>query len=335
MIARTRPATTADIPAIASLLLKDAAVRETLNGGLWSVASDALARVHASLRTISEPIVGPVRHHWLVVEQSGEVFAVAHGVNMPPPPIVDLDGGTAGVILDDSHLAEDGELSALLLQAVEQVMRQAGALLFVGASPAGWTERTAVFAGAGYEKTTLYMAKTGLDANELRPIVRRATAGDIPAMVRLNARHRVQLMKLNSAFWNPHADAEARFAGWMTMSLVMPDRSMFVSGSADAIDGFIVAQPGSSLHLAPAHDAARTGLIDDFCALAFEPDDERAGDIEQDAGALLGAAEGAFHDRGIDTVLAICPAKMSIKEETLRSQGYVTANLWMVKTDRP
>ena len=269
-----------------------------------------------------------------MAERDGVVAAVAHGVNMPPPPIIDLHDGTAGVLLDDSHLPVDHTLSAALLAAVEQAMRDTGAVLFVAASPEGWRERTSFLTKSGYKTTTLYMAKTGLEADRQVGVTRRATPADIPGVVRLSARHRARLQEANPLFWHIHADADARFGAWMSFSLSMSDRSMFVSGVPEAIDGYIIAQPGSPLHLAPAHDATRTGLIDDFYAAAFEPANQGGG-LSSVAAGLLSAAEAALHDREIETVLAICPARMPIKEQALRSQGYVTANLWMVKADRP
>ena len=333
MTVKTRPAQPADVPAIAALLLEDASVRERLNRQLWAVAPDAAARVLTSLSTIANPVAGSTKHHWVVAERDGVVAAVAHGVNMPPPPIIDLHGGTAGVLLDDSHLPAHHALSAELLAAVEQAMRDAGAVLFVAASPEGWRERTSFLTKSGYETTTLYMTKTGLEADRVVNVARLATPADVSGVVRLSARHRARLQEANPLFWHIHADADARFGAWMSFSLSMSDRSMFVSGVSEAIDGYIIAQPGSPLHLAPAHDATRTGLIDDFYAAAFEP--ENQGGLSSVAAGLLSAAEAALHDREIDTVLAICPARMPIKEEALRSQGYVTANLWMVKADRP
>ena len=330
MTVKTRTAQSADVPAIAALLLEDAYVRERLNRHLWAVAPDAPQRVLASLGTIADPIVGPAKHHWLVAERDGVVAAVAHGVNMPPPPIIDLHSGTAGVLLDDSHLPADHAVSAALLAAAEEAMRNDGAVLFVAASPEGWRERTAFLAGTGYETTTLYMAKSGLEADRQVGVTRRATPADIPGVVRLSARHRARLQQANPLFWNIHADADARFGAWMGFSLSMTDRSMFVSGVPEAIDGYIVAQPGSPLHLAPAHDAARTGLIDDFYAAEFDPVNQGGGRSRVAAG-LLSAAEGALHDREIDTVLAICPARMPAKVTALQAGGYATANLWMVR----
>lgn len=330
MTMRIRPAEPRDIPAITALLLDDAKVRERLDPDLWAIAPDAPTRVSASLETIANPITGPIRHHWMVAERDGIVAAVLHGAILPAPPIIDLQGGTAGVLLDDSHFTDDRDLSGALLAATERALRDDGAVLFVAASPVHWTARTGFLEGAGYEPTTLYMAKAGFAPTHPADDARIATEADIDGIVRLSALHRTQLQKANPVFWNIHREADVRFAGWMKASLAFPDRSMFVSGPPERIDGFIIAQPGSPLHLPAAHDATKVGLIDDFHAIAFEPSVESTEDAGR-ASALLFAAEGAFHAKGIDVALAICPARMTAKASILREGGYRDANLWMVK----
>lgn len=327
---RIRPAEPQDIPALTALLLRDARKREGLDANLWAVAPDAPARIAASLQTLSAPWTGPIRHHWLVAERGGVVVATTHGANLPAPPIIDLRGGTAGVLLDDCHFTADREASGALLAATERALVEAGAVILVAASPAGWASRTAFLEAAGYEPTTLYLAKTGLGSDAPMEKVRKAADGDLDGIVRLSARHRAELQIANPIFWAIDADADAGFAAWMRVSLGLPDRSIFVFGPPDAIQGYIIAQPGSPLHLAPAHDAARIGLIDDFYATAFEPAARGARDRDG-PGALLGAAENDFRARGIETALAICPVRMTAKADALRGQGYEVANLWMVK----
>lgn len=328
-----RAAEPRDIPAIMALLLGDARIRQSLMPRLWSIAPDAASRVAASLATVSQPVTGPLRHHWMVAERDGAIVAVAHGVNLPAPPIIELRGGTAGILMDDSHFSDDRALSAALLAATEQALRDAGAMLFVAASPANWTARTNFLEESGYEPTTLYMAKAGLAAHDVTGAVRKADAADIAGIVRLSALHRARLQKANPVFWNIHAEADSRFAAWMRTSLDLPDRSMFVCGPAADITGFIIAQPGSPLHLPPAHDAASVGLIDDFYTMSFEPAGDGAG-TSGPSRHLIEAAEDAFHARGIDVALAICPVRMTAKVNALRDAGYETANLWLVKSNR-
>lgn len=321
---RIRPATPSDSAAIVPLLLRDADHRRRLNPALWAVPADARARVLAALRTIGDPVVGPVRHHWLVAEGDAGITGVAHAANLPAPPIYDLRGGTAGIVLDDTVLPADRSRASALIAAAERATEEAGAVLFVAACPADWDERRACFERAGYAATTLYMAKTGLGAHRQEPAVRIATDADLPTVVRLGNAFRAKLKQANPVFWNPRIDADLRFEAWMKTTLTLADRRLFVSDSAGTIDGFLVAQPGSPIHLPAAHDAARIGLIDDFVAAAYT----------DHAGALIDAAEADFHARGRTTALAICPAKMFDKAALLERFGYRTANLWMTKAGR-
>lgn len=325
-----RPAAPSDIHEILPLLLGDANKRQALDACLWAVAPDATERVAGSLRTIEDPITGPIRHLWMVAERAGRIAAVVHGANLPAPPIIDLEDGTAGVLLDDSHLGGDAGVAAALIARTEALLRERGAVLFVAASPAEWIERTGILQTAGYEPTTLYLAKTGLAGNGDASLVRSATAADIDGIVHLSALHRAGLKLANPIFWNIHKEADSRFRQWMITSLSLPDRAMFVSGPENAVNGFIIAQPGSPLHIPAAHDVARVGLIDDFYAAAFEthvtPSDGPS------ICALLVAAEAVLKAKGYNSAMAICPVKMTEKARLLEDQGFRGGNLWMVKT---
>jgi hypothetical protein len=334
MTLHVRAADPRDADAITALLLKDADYRQSLNSDLWAVARDAEQRVRASLGTIREPVTGPFTHHWIVAEEGGELRGVVHGLNVPPPPLFDLHGGNAGILLDDCYFPSDERVSAALVNAAERALADAGAVLFVAASPAGWVERTGFLQAAGYEHTTFYMARGRIAAAPAaQPRARVATTADIPGIVRLSTLHRAQLKAASPHFWNVHEEANDRFASWMAVTLTLPDRRMFVTGATGEVDGFIVAQPGSPLHLTAAHDLARVGLIDDFHARAFELnwlDGEPSGE----PAALLAAAEAELCARGAEVALAICPVLMTRKFELLLAAGYAPANIWMVKSMR-
>jgi hypothetical protein len=333
MPVQIRVAQPSDIPAIIALQMADAQHRARLNPRLWAIIPDAPARMTAALATIADPITGPVRHHWIVAEQGGALLGVIHGINLPAPPIYNPRGGTAGVLLDDSHVPAEAEIATALRTAAERAMEEAGAGVFVAASPIGWTARAAFFEAAGYQPTTGYFVKSALIAQALDTAVRPATEADVEGIVTLSALHRAALERANPDFWKIHPEADKRFGVWMSMSLGLADRSMFVTGEGGGVDGFIIAQPHSPLHLTAAHDGKKLGLIDDFCALAFDGDEAPA-----DAGeplTLLAAAERAFIARGYDAALAICPVKMPAKASIFERAGYRAANLWLVRRDRP
>ena len=105
---------------------------------------------------------------------------------------------------------------------------------------------------------------------------------------------------------------------------------MFVSRTKNAVDGFIIAQPGSPLHIPAAHDVSRIGLIDDFYAAAFEG--HVSSDDQPRIAGLISAAERMFEAKGINSAMAICPVKMTEKARFLAGHGFRSGNLWMVKT---
>lgn len=332
MSMRIRPAAPSDVPALVEFALSDARVRSAFEPELWSVAPDAAARIRASLATVVNPVVGPIRHHWIVADIGKSIAGVVHAANLPAPPIVDLKGGNAGIIFEDSCFPDDRKMSAALLAAVEHALRDAGAVLFIAASPVSRTSRTALFGASGYEPTTWYMARTGLRNASISSTIRPAAAADVGGIVRLSALYRARLQAANPLFWNIDAQADARFAMWMTGSLSLPDRSMFVSGSSDGLDGYVIAQPSTPLLLPAAHDRARVGLIDDFYAEAFETDSaEMLSDVPD---ALLAAAEGALAKRGATVALGICPVKLPHKAASFARRGYRTAFVWLVKDAR-
>lgn len=323
-----RLATAADKSSIKALLLQDAHIRGKLDKGLWYVPLDADQRIEASLSTIDSPQSGPILHHWIVAEWTGAIVAVTHAVNLPPPPIYDQGGRTAGVILDDSHFGEDSAISSTLLARTEQALLDAGARLTVAASPANWRSRTDFLQSSGYEPTTYFLTKTSLEPTENTEAVRRAIADDIPEIVRISAQHRVQLEIANPQFWRIHPEANARFGAWMAKSVTLTDRAVFVAGSEGRLSGYIIAQPGSPVNLPAPHDISKTGFVDDFWSDGFVSAD-RVGSGEP--AALLAAAEGHFQKRGIRTALIVSPVRLAAKLNFLKSSGYREANLWLVK----
>ncbi|MGO4843608.1 hypothetical protein AB4144_66170, partial [Rhizobiaceae sp. 2RAB30] len=77
---------------------------------------------------------------------------------------------------------------------------------------------------------------------------------------------------------------------------------MLVAGSADDLDGYVIAQPASQLHFPPAHDTIATGMIDDYFHREFS-DTVRVQKGGEAATRLLREAETAFAGRGVETVM--------------------------------
>ena len=318
-----RPATPHDLAGIVALLMEDAQARVALDPRLWRPAADAKARIE---RAVSADRAGEL---WLVADHNNQIVGVTHGMIVPVPPIYDDSAGAPGLILNECFTPPDAPpgTAESLLVATEDALRKAGAARLIASCPAAGPLRP-LYQRHGYEPVTLYLAKHGFRADGVPPGVRLARDEDVPAIVRLSARHRKTLAELNPRFWHIHAQADARFDRWMRISLTLKDRDMLVAGAPGEVRGYVVAQPCPPLLVPPAHEAA-IGIIDDFY-------DEGFGNVSAlsdtgSSGDLLAAAESAFARRGAESAFVVCPAAWPSKISLLESRGFRIAKLWMLK----
>ena len=325
-----RPATIADLPEMAPVLIADAERRRSLDPVLWPVATDARARVEAAVRRGVEAPRSTGGETWLLAEAGERIVGVSHAVIVPVPPIYGV-AAPPGLLLDDCFTTADAPPDAAesLLLATEASLLERGASTLIASCPAAGAWR-ALYERHGYEPVTLYMAKPGFSAQALAPGVRPAGPDDVPGIVHLSADHRRTLARLNARFWQIHPDADARFDAWMRYSLTLKDRDMVVAGPPGDVGGYIIAQPVSPLLIPAAHDIGATGVIDDFYARDFADPST----LTHDGGTaadLLSAAESAFARRAYAAALAVCPAAWTSKASLLERKGYRTAKLWMLK----
>ena len=323
-----RPADMSDIDRMTALLLEDAEARAETDQMLWGLAADAAIRVRANLEATLTAEAPAFRQRWLVGESAGAVAGVTHTIHLPVPPIYAGAFGPPGLIMEDCALsadAPDGTAEALIA-AAEADLTDAGAVILLASSvPGGPFE--AALGTHGYEPLTLYFSKSGLAASDAASSVRPATEADLPGIVALSADSRRVLHALDP-FWQPHDEAAARFGAWMGKSLILPDRDMAVAGPADALDGYVISQPITPLHLPPAHDISRTGIIDDFHHRDMSDPAHLAG---EGAGALFASAEAALARRGVEAALVVCPAAWTSKIAVLQDAGYAPAISWHIK----
>ena len=232
--------------------------------------------------------------------------------------------------MPDSFVAPDAApgTTEALLAAIESRLRQAGARLLLTSHVVGRAWQTA-FAKAGYAPLTLYLSRSGLSDTTAAPDIRPATEADIPGIVQRSAENRQVLFEIDP-FWAIHPEADARFAAWMTRSLTLTDRDLLVTGPAENLAGYIVAQPASRLHFPPAHAIGGIGTIDDCFHTDFADPAALANDGKA-ATALLHAAEAAFARRGTGTAFAVCPAGWHSKRALLEAAGYGIAMVWSIK----
>ncbi|MDF2234358.1 hypothetical protein P2H44_17495 [Albimonas sp. CAU 1670] len=330
-----RPARPSDIPAMTGLLARDADRRHACDPALWALAEDVAARIVQALAAALSDAPQPVRQTWLLAEAQGRPVGLTHVLHVPVPPIYLGAEGPPGLVMPEIALAEDAPAGtrAALADAAEAALRADGARILlasqVGDPPCepAWAE---AFAARGHAPLTLYLAKTGL-APAVPDGPRPAEPADIAGLVACSAEHQATLEALDP-FWRRHPDADARFEAWMRRSLTLEDRDMRVAGPPEALEGYLVAQPASRLHVPPAHDISRIGVIDDFHHRDFA-DPGTLADEGQGALALLQAGEAAFAARGVDTAFAVCPAAWRSKADLFAAAGYRTAMVWTIRRE--
>lgn len=331
MTAVIRPAGLSDLDRLVLLLVADAEDRCSAGPGLWRLDRSALARTRSSIGRSMEAGEASIRQRWLVAEGPGRLLGVIHSMLLPVPPIYAGEFGPPGLIMEGSFVAPGAPSGTrqALLEAAEADLIAAGARVLLASSVTGGAWE-ADFAAHGYDPLTAYFAKTGLGPQVSAASVRPARPGDVPGIVAASAAHRSVLDQLHHPFWKPHDDADARFGAWMTRSLTLGDRDMFVCGEGDGVCGYAISQPATAMHVPAPHDHSGIGMIDDFHHAALE-DPEGPGGSDPVARDLLAAAEAARARRGAHSVLVVCPARWRSKIELLERQGYHRAITWRIR----
>lgn len=295
-----------DIPRIAALIGAD--------------RSTALSNTPAAIETLIKRDIETGQFEWLLTETGADI-AVARIAVIPPPPIYDLKGGLAGVVLDTWQLPS--------IEPLDRHLRDRGAAMLVIDCRADDTVKRNQLEALGYVATTHYMLKPALAPQTASTAIRTATEADIPALVAFNREGRERLHEANPAFWVSHLDAETRFGFWTTISLTMRDRAIFVSEHNGQPNGFLIAQPPSPIQVPIVLDEAKVGVIDDFHCTSFGASLKTAQDTRP-ARSLLNAAEADFIKRGKSAAMAICPVAWPTKARLLEEAGYKIDHTWFV-----
>ncbi|RLJ60147.1 hypothetical protein BCF46_0344 [Litoreibacter meonggei] len=325
-----RPAELLDLKPMVDLLVLDAKQRAAENPTLWKLAPDAQDKITSSIQTAMENENPPFRQQWLLAESGGEIVGLTHSILLPVPPIYAGEFGAPGLIMEDCFVvdaAPDGTAQSLL-EAAEADLVKAGAKVLLASSIAEGAWATE-YSAQNYEPLTLYFAKIGLTASAGFKGVRQATESDVPAIVASSADNRQILNDLHS-FWKPHPEADTRFGNWMSRSLTLPDRDMFVSETEGVFRGYAVSQPATALHFPIAHDVSGIGFMDDYFHTDFESHDALR-ENGTAASALFRTAESALKSRGNNAALIVCPAAWSSKISLLQNEGYEPAIVWYIK----
>lgn len=302
-----RKAQESDIPRIAALI--------------GAEANMAHSNTPSAIETQIKRDIETGQFEWLLTETSTDI-AVARIAVIPPPPIYDLKGGLAGIVLGTWRVTD--------IEPIDRHLRDRGAAVLVMDCAANDESKRSQLKARGYIATTHYMLKTDIAPQAPTPTVRAATDADIPTLVAFNREGRERLHEANPAFWTSHPDADARFALWMKLSLTMRDRVLFVSENAGHPTGFVIAQPPSPIQVPITLDETKIGVIDDFHCTSFGASLRDSQDPAP-ARELLTTAEADPLKRGRAAAVAICPAAWPAKAYLLEMAGYKTLHTWFVR----
>ncbi len=326
-----RSATLSDLESLTSLLVLDAKERYAIDPILWALDKSPHDKVAETVKAAMEAENPPFRQNWLIAEAGGEIVGVAHSILLPVPPIYAGEFGPPGLIMEDCYVTASApnETRSALVSAAEADLDDAGAKIMLGSSIQGGFWEAEYFRH-GYEPLTMYFARTGLRQSRSSKNLRNATEKDVPSIVALSATHRSILSDLNGLFWKPHKEANSRFGSWMTRSLTLPDRNMYVSESDGAVRGYAISQPATPLHFPTPHDISGVGVIDDFFHEAIG-NPAFLSSAKDDALALFKWAEAARKERSNEAIIVVCPAAWASKIELLESTGYENAITWFFK----
>lgn len=316
-----------DLERVTDLLLAGAQAHSALDPVLWKLEASPREKI----RNAVQASIDEGKDRWLLAQVGDDTVGLTHAMRVPVPPIYHGKFGEPGLLMEDSFVLPEAPSSVRsdLLLAAEDDLLKTGARMIIVTSVAGgaWEEE---YARSGYNPITHYFSRTGLRCGIEFPNLRRAVESDIAGIVAASAVHRRKLEHLNPTFWHIHAEADERFRGWMTYSLKLQDRDMFVSEANGQLSGYAISQPATRLHFPTPHDIASVGVIDDYFHEGIDDTDSQA-PPSQECLALLEMAEVARQNRGNNAVLVVCPAAWRSKIRLLEAAGYHKAITWSFK----
>lgn len=152
--------------------------------------------------------------------------------------------------------------------------------------------------------------------------IRPATLADIPALVTLIERKRVEQAQEQPIFWRKAEDSATKHAGYLHSLLQRDGVFALVHDTVEEIDGLII---GVQMTAPPVYDpGGPTCLIDDFTVVTRE----LWSTIGQ---ALLVAAQAQARERGMVCMQVICGHYDAPKRAMLAAAGFPVVSEWWVQ----
>lgn len=156
----------------------------------------------------------------------------------------------------------------------------------------------------------------------MKDSIRDATPADVPAMVELSERKRLEYEAYQPTFWRKAADSREKQTAFFQNVLERNDRLVLVYERNAEVVGFVIA---ALVPAPPVYDpGGPTCMVDDF-AVADPTDWESVGE------ALLDAAIGEARHNGAVQAVVVCGHRDALKRSMLAANGYGIASEWYVK----
>lgn len=265
-----------------------------------------------------------------VHETDGEVDGAILATILPAPPVYDPGGSVA--LIGDVTLADGadrGATGAALLRAAESAAREKGAVLVAVVAGHDETWLRALLERERFSLASEWHRRPVDPGRPLAPAVvgiRHAEAGDLPVLLDLAERRRVQYQAYEPLFWRNAPDSREKQRPFLERALRGESTFALVHGRENQIqnqiDAFMI---GNLVPAPPAFGPEQvTALVDDFCVA-----DPAAW---SDAGlALLEAASLTAHDRGASQLVVICGHRDQPKRAMLDAARFAVSSEWWVK----
>lgn len=151
-------------------------------------------------------------------------------------------------------------------------------------------------------------------------LIRRAEAADVPSMVELSEKKRIQYQSYQPVFWSKAADSRQKQTGFFENVMKRENVIALVHDHGGNIDGFVIATLVPS---PPVYAAGLTCAIDDYCVAD--------GDWQGTGRELLDAVTAQAKERGAAQVVVVCGHLDEPKRQLLSLLGHTIASEWWVK----
>ena len=316
-----RAAKSDDIPKIVELCEAERRRYEVGYANFYAVAPD-----YAQKKTESvAQLIDSDNALALVHETGGQIDGLILGRLVNAPPVYN-PGGMVCLIEDFLVASPQGwpKTGAALEKAANERVRQLGGVLLVVESMHTATSKRDLLLSTGFNIASDWFCRD-IDLFEpgwkLVGEIEPATLADVPALVDLCERRRMQYQRYQPIFWRKAADAADKQRPYLSWLIADGKSISLVHRTNKTIDGFIIANPSASSPFFDRHGPSCN--IDDFTV---------ADDSQWQIGSwLLYTATTKAKSMGAVCSQVICGDADLSKRRMLDQMGYQIGHEWLVR----